>query len=509
MREDKQARSEQTAGPTPTTGVWLVSLSAAGVLILVVVGLFGLWLGGWEVGRVWLVGAAVLGALGGTEFLLYRALYGPIMRVVEFARRTESEEAPGRVPVHSHYEAGTLARAINELLDDRDELQTELTAQNSVIEQILARQKAARALFSALDDLAAAFDGVETFAEQAVDEIQGYMGLGFVGLYLHSDDRRDAVLLAGTGVEGSTLVASEHRAQVGVGTVGICLALGRAEVARRAGAGADGDKASAPAYELPAEHIEVAVPLRSRGVVLGALDVQIAASEPIDHTMLDLLQDVADHVALAIDGARLGSERQSTQRRLEETRWEAQRDEWREIVSDATIVGVEAGATGVKSLDPIPPDRWSPMLQEAWRGTQPVVSRPQGSDAHSVFRIALPIPGRERVLGVLDVTRQAGHGDWAPAELRALGILAEELGQALEGASSQESTKRRMAQQSAAAEVSQRLHTAPDVDTMLQTAARELQALLNLDVAEVRVGPIVVEGRELIPPVGEEESDDA
>ncbi len=57
--------------------------------------------------------------------------------------------------------------------------------------------------------------------------------------------------------------------------------------------------------DLPETRSEAAIPLRSRGQVLGAMTIQSSKPGAFDKEMIAVFQNMADQVAVALDNARL------------------------------------------------------------------------------------------------------------------------------------------------------------------------------------------------------------
>jgi putative methionine-R-sulfoxide reductase with GAF domain len=90
-------------------------------------------------------------------------------------------------------------------------------------------------------------------------------------LFLVDDARAYAVLRAGTGEAGAAMMAAGHKLKVGgASMIGQCIATGEPRIALDVGE-------EAVRFEnphLPDTHSEMALPLRSRDWVMGALTVQ-------------------------------------------------------------------------------------------------------------------------------------------------------------------------------------------------------------------------------------------
>lgn len=102
----------------------------------------------------------------------------------------------------------------------------------------------------------------------AVDLIGERFGLDYVGIYLLDAEKRFVVLRAATGLEGSRRLAADHRLKVnGASTVSRCI------VARRHVLVSSPTEEAAPSETswIFGTHSEIALPLITRDVVIGAL----------------------------------------------------------------------------------------------------------------------------------------------------------------------------------------------------------------------------------------------
>jgi two-component system, LuxR family, sensor kinase FixL len=167
-------------------------------------------------------------------------------------------------------------------------------------------------------DVAGSLAGVTTsildlddLVRTAVELIRERFGLYYVGLFLTDSDNRWAILRAGTGEVGKELLLRGHLFEVNSNSIiGMCVESGEARVVM------DMSKEDAKFLDplLSNALSEVAIPLRTRGKVIGAItaqSLQAAAFSDLDVTALRIL---ADQLANAIENARLFAE----QRRSEE-----------------------------------------------------------------------------------------------------------------------------------------------------------------------------------------------
>jgi len=137
---------------------------------------------------------------------------------------------------------------------------------------------------------------------QAVNLIRDRFGLYYVGLFLLDPDKRYAELRAGTGEAGQQMLAQRHKLEVGgASMIGWCIANRQARIALDVGE--EAVRFSNPL--LAATRSELALPLVSRGQVIGALTVQSDRAAAFDQDDITILQTMADQIANAIENARL------------------------------------------------------------------------------------------------------------------------------------------------------------------------------------------------------------
>ncbi|MBK8984695.1 MAG: GAF domain-containing protein [Chloroflexi bacterium] len=130
----------------------------------------------------------------------------------------------------------------------------------------------------------------------------------YVGLFLVDESGSTAVLQAGTGEAGRVQVARGHSLPVGSGSmIGSAIARNEARVAQNVAQASD----FTPNPVLPDTRSELALPLRSRGQVIGALSVQSVQEAAFTPESITVLQNLADQLAAAIVNADLFSQIQA------------------------------------------------------------------------------------------------------------------------------------------------------------------------------------------------------
>jgi PAS domain S-box-containing protein len=141
--------------------------------------------------------------------------------------------------------------------------------------------------------------------QQVVDLVRERFDLYYAGLFLLDEERRFAVLHAGTGEAGRKMLEAGHKLEVGgESMIGWCVANKQARIALDVGE--EAVRFDNPL--LPETRSEMALPLVSRGQVIGAMTIQSAQSAAFSEEDITVLQTMADQLANAIENARLFEE---------------------------------------------------------------------------------------------------------------------------------------------------------------------------------------------------------
>ncbi|MGC9348091.1 MAG: GAF domain-containing protein [Anaerolineae bacterium] len=137
---------------------------------------------------------------------------------------------------------------------------------------------------------------------QSVELIRQRFGLYYVGIFLLDDTEKWAELRAGTGEAGRQMLRNGHRLRVGGDSmIGTCVATSEARVALNV------DEAT-PRFDnplLPETESEMALPLVSRGRVIGAMTIQSKEERAFGTDDITVLQTMAGQLANAIQNARM------------------------------------------------------------------------------------------------------------------------------------------------------------------------------------------------------------
>jgi GAF domain-containing protein len=207
---------------------------------------------------------------------------------------------------------------------------------------------------------------------------------------------------------------------------------------------------------LPMTRSELALPLVVRNKILGVLDIQSDKPQAFNSEDVDILQTLADQLAVAIENARLLDETQSAMAQLE-------------------------ALTSIRARE-----AWSRKLGEGSRAFTytPLGIRAERVPQEEAKTIRAPILLRGQKIGDISIARKA-ETTWTQLDRNLVEEVASQVGLAIDNIRLLEDATQRATQEQVVGRLASRFSQSLDLDALLQTAARELGQLP--DVAEVSV----------------------
>ena len=433
-----------------------------------------------DVLRTFQTTSMVLISVGAIILLLLTWLtMGQAFRPIETLTGTAAQIAAGDLDAEAQIEGGdeisTLARTFNDMTGQLrgliGNLERRVADRTHDLEErsryLEATAEVGRAAASILD--------ANQLIGQVVDLICERFGLYYVGLFLLDETGEWAVLRAGTGAAGRAMLARRHRIHVGEGMIGWSAAHGESRVALEAGA----DAVRLATSELPETRSEAALPLRSRGEVLGALSVQ--ATEPgfFDEETMAVLQTMADQVAVAISNAQLFQQAQEALEAERRAYGEIGREAWSQLLGVRAGQGYRCDDRGVIPVGDGQPAQEQEEATDTARAELP--------------ELVLPIVTHGRVLARIEA-HKADTAEWTEEEIELMRSLGDQLSVALESARLFQDTQRREVRERLVGEATARMRETLDIETVLKTTASEVRQVLDLDNLVIRLAPPETDG---------------
>ncbi len=385
-----------------------------------------------------------------------RSISMPLSELAGTATRIAAGELELEAPVRREDEIGVVARAFNRMTRRLREMID--TLERRVEERTRGLQAVAevsRATTSVLDP--------DELLPQVVELVRERFDLYYVGLFLVDEERKYAVLRAGSGEAGRLMLAQGWRLEVGgASMIGQCVATGKPGVKQR-----EGDKVVR--FEnpyLPETRSELALPLRYGDEVIGAMTVQSVEEEAFDEAYIAILQNMADQVAVAVQNARLFAETQAALERAQRARDRYLAQGWTSYVRRRVVTGYEQRGEQVVPLG----ESLLPEVQ--------TFGVDEGRPVTKQNRLLVPVRVAGRVVGVLGFERSDGQ-PWREDEIVLAETLAEQLGLAAENQRLIDETRLRAARESAIREISDRMQRATSMEALMRVTAEELNRLLE------------------------------
>ena len=356
--------------------------------------------------------------------------------------------------------AGMRQERVINLVQELSQKERELTEERNNLEQHI-QERTARISKRTEQLRSASFIARQTAEIQHLDEILDNVtklvttqfGFYHSGIFLINETGKEAVLQAASSEGGKRMIEKGHALAVGSeGIVGYVASQKKSRIALDVGE----DSVFFNNPDLPMTRSEVAIPLVIRNKVLGVLDIQ--SDKPQDFTSedVDVLETLADQVAIAIENARLLDESQAALLQLEALTSIRTREAWAQKLSERNY-----------------PYTYTPLGLRA--------EKPATTDENMAV---IPVSLRGQKIGKISISRKRSS-KWSQLDEGWIAEVATQVGLAVENIRLLEEATQQARQEQSVGEISARFSQSLDIDSLLQTAARELGQLP--DVSEVSV----------------------
>ncbi len=317
---------------------------------------------------------------------------------------------------------------------------------------------------------------LQVMLTEAAELICNQFGFSYTGIFLADEKYEYADLIAGSGQAGKQMIEQGHRLRIREeGIVGYVVSRGETRLALDVGV----DSVHKLNPLLPDTRSEIGIPLKIANKVFGALDIQSEKESAFSQDDVDLLQSLADQLALIIAKTQQINNLESEMNDLRFGIGESVRGVWR-----SHLQGSRKTLAYKYSNNQLMEDESVPLLESG--NAQNTKSTVESAGEGSILTV--PIKLREQLLGVIKLNY---NGKKVPPKLVNLVTTAtERLSVALENARLLETIQQRAEREHTVGEISSKVRSAQTVENILQTAASELGKTLGVNEVSIQLKTI-------------------
>lgn len=385
--------------------------------------------------------SVLLFLLGGVfSYFATRSISDPVQELIETFQKVEQGDLKQRVPVTATDELATVAMHFNRMVARLEDLQSTLEQQvRDRTKQLTATIEVGRVASSILDP--------NQLLENVANLISERFNYYYTAIYLLDPSGKWAELKEATGQAGNVLKQNRHRLEVaGRSMVAACI---RERAPRIAQNTAD-EKQRFENPLLPYTRSEIAMPLIVGDRVLGALDVQSTKSADFGVEVIEIMQNMAGQVAVALENARLFQEAQQSIAELRSIQKQYLFEGWTSIKSYSEDLEYGIG-------DP-------------------------SESANQVITSSINL--REQILGQITLE---GREEWTPEQQSLVDAVTTQAAIALENARLVAESRQIALRERALTEINSKVWATPTIDGILQTVVRELGRRLDASNASIEL----------------------
>jgi GAF domain-containing protein/HAMP domain-containing protein len=415
-------------------------------------------------------------------FVVGRVLTESIIKLTKTAKDFAAGELAERIELTSNDEISELADAFNSMAGNIRELITgleqrvtdrtsDLENRSKELETANRRIQRRASQFEALAQVTQAITSVrnlEDLLPGITEVVSEKFGFYHVGIFLLDEVSEYAVLIAANSEGGQRMLNRKHRLRVGEeGIVGYAAFTGKPRIALDVGQ----DAVFFNNPDLPDTHSEMALPLISKNIIVGVLDVQSVETSAFSAEDIQMLSLLADQVSLAIENARLFEDTRKALAEAEFMSRRSIRETWSRLPEQQQLHGYRYDAAGASPLK------------------QPMKSLRSGQDdgkakvAESAQTV-VPIELRGEVIGELVVQSPSGK-PWLDDQIDLIKAVAERVALSAENARLFEETTARADRERLVSEITGKIRSQNDPNTMIQTAIQELRSALGASRVDI------------------------
>jgi GAF domain-containing protein len=346
-----------------------------------------------------------------------------------------------------------LQNTFQSLITERAQLESRVRERTDEFETRAMQLRSSAAISKTIAEMQDISELMEMTTRLTTDQFGYY----HVGLYLLDERKKTAFLQAASSVTGTQLVGQGFRIETDrLNLINQVVENNRPYIT------SDVDANFTRDTNFPLTRSRMMLPLTVRNNVIGILDMHSDQSKTFSTQDAEVLQTLADLVAISIDNVRLINETQNLVDQLEVNTSIQTHETWTKFTS-----------------------RHKPAYQYTPAGVRPLfVNNKQ--DNLDGLRVPLMLHGQN--IGNIILKRKGDTNTWSERERILVDKVANQVALALENSRLVDETQKNALRDQVIANISARVRETLDIESVLRTATTELRRVFDLKEAEISIG---------------------
>jgi GAF domain-containing protein/HAMP domain-containing protein len=414
--------------------------------------------------------------------ILTDQMVAPIQKLAAATKEITSGNWEVNLPATRNDEIGSLAGSFRKMIEQLHELVSQL--EQRVTERTKELEQRAVQLQAAADvgHAAVSLRNLDDLLGQVTQLISERFGFYHIGIFLLDEASEFAILRAANSPGGYQMLTHGHKLRIGhQGIVGYVTGKKKPRIALDVGE----DAVHFQNPYLPETRSEMALPLIAGGDLLGVIDVQSKVPSAFHQDDIEVLQVLANQIAIAIQNAQLFQNLQDSLRETRNLYKIHSQKSWSNISDKKITSTYRYDRLQVASEEKI---ALEPEIIEQLNHGQ-IVLQENGFSSDPMLKLYAPIMMHGEAIGFIGFHSDDPTTNWGKDELALIRTITGQVALTLENARLLEETQLRAQREKTISEVTARMRETLNIDTVLHTAVQEIGEVLGLRQVTIRLHP--------------------